>query len=79
MNVASLLKTMLACQSCEARGGRPETAPTAVHCSAHSGASRSESCCVEADALWVCVMYNSSFIYHITLSLAEHPTADLVA
>ena len=28
-----------------------------------SGASRSESCCVEADALWVCVIYNSLFIY----------------
>ena len=26
---------------------------------ARSGASRSESCCDEADALWMCVIYNT--------------------
>ena len=43
-----------------------------VHITALKGASRSvhlhsptrsDSCCVEADALWVCVIYNSLFIY----------------
>ena len=39
-----------------------------VICSARSGASRSESCCDEADALWVCVICNSLF-YRLTVMM----------